>query len=483
MNSTIRRTAVTLGLLIFALMLNANVIAVFQDDELRARDGNRRQLIDEYDQQRGSILVGRKAIAKSVATDERLRFMRVYSDDNAQDSEMYAPVTGYYSVYGATAIEKAENDLLSGSDDRLFVDRITTLFSGQQQQGGNVILTLDADAQRAAYEGLAGQEGAVAAIDPRTGAILALASSPSFDPNLLAAHDPAEVTRQYDKLRRNPGDPLLNRATQQIYPPGSLFKVVVSAAALSSGEYEPDTVVPGPALLDLPDSSNTIGNYFDASCLGGQLTLTEALAISCNTAFANIGLELGDDAIREQAERFGFNASLDIPLPVAPSIYPDDLDAPQTALSAIGQYDVRASALQMAMVGAGVANDGVVMKPYLVAEEQAPDLSALSITEPEPLTRAVSSDVAAELRDMMINVVTSGTGTTAAIPNVSVGGKTGTAQDGNRDPHVWFLAFAGDDPQVAVAVIVENGGDLGDEASGSAVAGPIARQVMEAVLQ
>lgn len=479
MNATIRRTAFVLGLLILALMINANVIAVLQNDELRARDGNRRQLIDEYDQQRGSILVGRKAVAKSVPTDERLKYQRVYSD-----GEMYAPATGYYSVYGATGIEKAENDLLTGADDRLFVDRLTTLFSGQQPQGGNVILTLDADAQRAAYEGLAGQQGAVAAIDPRTGAILALASSPSFDPNLLASHDPSVVTKNYEALRKDPESPLLNRSIQQVYPPGSLFKVVVSAAALSSGEYTPNTKIPGPALFDLPQSSNTIGNYFDGPCLSGTVTLTEALAISCNTAFAKIGLDLGDDAIREQADRFGFNEAMTMPLAVAPSVYPDDLDPPQTALSAIGQYDVRATALQMAMVGAGVANGGLVMKPYLVAEEQAPDLSALSITEPEPLSRAVSSEVAAELRDMMVNVVTSGTGQTAAIPGYTVGGKTGTAQDGNRPPHVWFMAFAdAQDPQVAVAVVVENGGDLGDEATGSAVAAPIAREVMRAVLQ
>jgi peptidoglycan glycosyltransferase len=479
MNATIRRTSVMLALLILALMINANVIAVFQDDSLRARDGNRRQLIDEYDQQRGSILVGRKAVARSVATDERLRYLRVYPSGKA-----FAPATGYYSVYGATGIEKAENDLLTGNDDRLFVDRLTTLFSGQQPQGGNVVLTLDADAQRAAYQGLAGQEGAVAAIDPRTGAILALASSPSFNPNLLASHDPAVVTKNYDRLRKDPSSPLLNRSIQQIYPPGSLFKVVVSAAALSSGKYQPDTEIPGPTLFDLPDSSNTIGNYFDGPCLDGTVTLTEALAISCNTAFARIGVDLGDDAIREQAQRFGFNAPLSVPLGVAPSVYPNDLDAPQTALSAIGQFDVRATALQMAMVGAGVANDGVVMKPYLVAEEQAPDLSALSITEPEPLSRAVSPEVAKELRDMMVNVVDNGTGQSAAISNVSVGGKTGTAQDGNRPPHVWFMSFApAEDPQVAVAVIVENGGDLGNEATGSAVAAPIAREVMEAILQ
>ncbi len=479
MNATIRRTTVALGLLILALMINANVLAVIQNDELRARDGNRRQIIDEYDQQRGSILVGRKEVAKSVPTDERLRYLRVYSD-----GETYAPATGYYSVYGATGIEKAENDLLAGSDDRLFVDRLTTLFSGQQPQGGTVVLTLDADAQRAAFEGLDGQEGAVVALNPQTGAILALASSPSFDPNLLASHDPTAVSENYDKLRKDPGDPLLNRSIQQVYPPGSLFKVVVSAAALSSGEYTPDTEIPGPAVLELPETSATISNFDDAPCLSGVVTLTEALALSCNTAFAKIGLDLGDDALRDQAEKFGFNDRIDIPLTVAPSIYPGDLNAPQTAQSAIGQYDVRATALQMAMVGAGVANDGVVMTPYLVAEERAPDLSALDITNPEPMSRAVSSEVAGQLRDMMVTVVSSGTGGSAAIPGVSVGGKTGTAQDGNRSPHVWFMAFApAEDPQIAVAVIVENGGRLGDAATGGAVAGPIARQVMEAVLQ
>lgn len=478
MNATIRRTAIALGLLILALMVNANVLAVVQNDELRARDGNRRQLIEEYDQKRGSILVGRTAVAKSVLTDGRYRYLRRYSD-----GPLFASATGFYSLYSSTGIEKVENDVLSGNDDRLFVDRLTTLLSGQQQQGGNVVLTLDADAQQAAYDGIAGQEGAVVALDPRTGAILALASSPSFDPNLLASHDAAEVSDAYERLRKDPQSPLLNRSIQQVYPPGSLFKVIDTAAALSSGEYTPDTEIAGPAVLDLPDTTSTISNFDDAPCLDGTVTLTEALAISCNTAFAKLGLELGDDALREQAEKFGFNEALAMPLSVAPSVFPEDLNQPETAQAAIGQFDVRATTLQMAMVAAGVANDGVVMKPYLVSEEQAPDLSTLSRTEPEPLSRAVSSEVAQQLQEMMVTVVTSGTGRPAAIPGVSMGGKTGTAQDGNRSPHVWFMAFApAEDPQVAVAVIVENGGNAGDAATGGSTAGPIARDVMEAVL-
>lgn len=479
MNTTIRRSAKGLALLFFALLININYIAFVQNDALRNRDGNSRLIIEEYDHERGSILVGRRAVAKSVETDGRLRFQRSYSD-----GPLFAPVTGYYSVYGATAIEKTENDLLSGTDDRLFVDRLTNLFTGRQPKGGNVLLTIDADAQRAAWDGLAGQAGAVVALDPQTGAILAMVSSPSFDPNTLAAPSPNEVSDAYDELAADEDDPLLNRATSQLYPPGSLFKVVVSAAALSSGEYTPDTTIPAPAVLDLPDTDRVISNYDLLPCFGGKATLTEALAISCNTAFARVGLDLGDDALRSQAEAFGFNRPLSTPLPVVASVYPGDLNAPQTAQSAIGQYDVRATPLQMAMVAAGVANQGVVMRPYLVAEEQAPDLSVLSATEPEELSRAVTASVAADLTDMMVSVVTDGTGGNAAIPGVTVAGKTGTAQDGDRLPHVWFMSFApAEAPQVAVAVIVENGGRLGDQASGGAVAAPIARAVMEAVLQ
>ncbi|HVQ88552.1 MAG TPA: penicillin-binding protein 2 [Actinomycetes bacterium] len=482
MNATIRRSALMMGVLIGLLIIRVNILAVVQDDELRAREGNNRQIIDEYDHERGSILVGRKEIAKSVPTDGRYKYLRQYSD-----GELYAPVTGYYSLYSSTGIEKSENDLLAGSDDRLFVDRMTNLFTGQQPRGGNVALTLDPDAQRAAYDGLNGQAGAVVALDPRTGAVLAMASVPSYNPNTLASHDASEVSKNYERLTKDPADPLLNRATQQVYPPGSLFKVVVSAAALESGQYEPNTEIPAPAVLDLPDTNSSIHNYTDTECPGGSVTLKEALTISCNTAFARVGMDLGDDALRKQARAFGFNQPLAIPLPVTPSIYPDNLDVPQTALSAIGQYDVRATVTEMAMVSAGVANDGVVMKPYLVAEEQAPDLTSLSVTEPEVLSRAMSSTSAAQLNDMMVSVVESpyGTGHNAQIPGVTVAGKTGTAQDGPvRPPHVWFMAFApAEDPQVAVAVVVENGGRAGEAATGGEVAAPIAREVMEAVLQ
>jgi len=478
-NSTIRRTALVVGALITALMINANLIAVVFGNDYKNRDGNARLIIAEYDHERGPIVVGSRPIARSVPTTGRLKYQRVY-----RDALLYAPATGYYSLYGATGMEKAANALLSGTDDRLFVDRLNTLFSGRQPRGGSVTLTLNPAAQQAAYDGLDGQRGAVVALDPRTGAILAMASVPSYDPNLLASHDPAKVSATYDRLVADPADPLLNRAIQQTYPPGSLFKVVVAAAALSSGTFTPQTKVPGPAVLDLPQTTADLRNYDGLPCLGGTLTLAQALAISCNTAFAHVGLQLGGDAIRAQAEKFGFNHAFQVPLAVVPSIFPPDLNPPQTAQSAIGQFDVRATTLQMAMVAAGVADNGLVMNPYLVAEERAPDLSTLSVAQPSVFSRAVTPEVAAQLNAMMVGVVTNGTGANAAIPGISVAGKTGTAETGpSAPPHVWFMAFApADNPRVAVAVIVENGGRLGNDATGGAVAAPIARSVMEAVL-
>ena len=476
---SVRRIAVVTAVLLFALLANLTYLQYFAAGDLRARQANSRVLLEEYSRERGPILLGSTAIASSIRTDDQLKYLRQYAS-----GQLYAPATGYYSLYGATGMEKAANGLLSGTDDRLFVDRLNTLFSGRQPRGGSVTLTLNAAAQQAAYDGLDGQRGAVVALDPRTGAILAMVSVPSYDPNELASHDPAQVSAAYDRLVANPRDPLLDRPIQQTYPPGSLFKVVVAAAALSSGKFTPHTVVPGPAVLDLPQTTADLRNYDGLPCLGGSLTLAQALAISCNTAFGHVGLQLGADAIRAQAEKFGFNHAFQIPLAVVPSIFPPDLNPPETAQSAIGQFDVRATALQMAMVGAGVANNGLVMNPYLVAEERAPDLSTLAVTQPSVVSRAMSPEVAAQLNDMMVGVVTSGTGANAAIPGISVAGKTGTAETGpSAPPHVWFMAFApADNPQVAVAVIVENGGRLGNDATGGAVAAPIARSVMEAVL-
>ena len=303
MKGTIRKLAVFVGLLILALMVNANVVQVVRADELNADSNNSRILIEEYSNERGPILVSDTAVARSVETDGLYAYQRIYDA-----GPEYAPVTGFYSiVYGRTGIERAENEILSGSDARLRSGQ--DLLTGESGPGGAVVLSIDPDAQAAAYEALTadGKQGAVAALDPTTGEILALASSPSFDPNVLASFDSTAVTQAYEALNADPAQPLLNRPLVSTEPPGSTFKVVDTAAALSSGAYTPDTELPGPATLQLPGTTATISNFGGRPCGNGIVTLTEALVTSCNTAFAQLGLDLGQDALREQAEKFGFN--------------------------------------------------------------------------------------------------------------------------------------------------------------------------------
>ena len=297
---------------------------------------------------------------------------------------------------------------------------------------------------------------------------------------------PADIRAYYQQLIDAPDDPLVNRAISQTYPPGSTFKVITAAAALASGKVQPDTQIPSPPELDLPQTSANLNNFGGGTCGANTTTLANALRISCNTAFAALGLEIGEQTLREQAESFGFGKDdLSVPTSVASSVFPEDISPPSLAQSAIGQFEVRVTPLQMAMVAAGVANGGEVMKPYLVQEVQAPDLSRLDVAEPEVYSRAVSGEVAAELTRMMQLVVADGSATRAQIDGVSVAGKTGTAQHApGRPPHAWFIGFApAEDPRVAVAVVIEDGGSLGSEATGGAVSAPIARDMMRAVLR
>jgi peptidoglycan glycosyltransferase len=483
MNRPLRRVAAAGGLLLLVLLANLNYIQVIKAEDYRTHPTNVRVLLEEYSRERGPILVGNRAIASSRETDDQLKYLRTY-----RQGPLYAPATGFYShVYGATGIEKYENGILSGTDDRLFVRRVVDLLTGKPPKGGSVQLTLNAQAQRIAYEQLRNRRGAVVALEPSTGRILALVTSPSYDPNVLATHSGEKARAAWQRLNADDDKPLLDRALSQTYPPGSTFKLVTAAAALSTGRYQPDSSVPGPASLDLPQTTVDLPNYFDGTCTPGSdtTTLVHALRRSCNTTFGALGLELGADALREQADKFGLNQDLDVPLPAAQSVFPNDLNPPQTAQSAIGQFDVRTTPLQMAMVAAGIANRGVVMKPYLVEKVTGPDLQVLNRTTPQELSEAVSPQVAAQLTRMMVEVVDQGTGTNAQISGVSVAGKTGTAQvGGGRNPHAWFVSFApAEDPKVAVAVVLENGGSEARlEVSGNQLAAPIARRVMEAVV-
>ena len=487
MNRALRHVAVV-GFVMFALLFaSTSNVQFFSAQALNEDPLNNRTFINEISRERGAILVDGTPVAYSVPTDSTYEFQRTYGGEG-MPADQYAGLTGFFSVVsGASGLERTENSLLNGTDDALFYDKVRSIFTGEQPMGAAVELTIDPAAQSAAWQGLGGQKGAVAAIDAKTGAILALASTPGWDPNALAVHDSAQAQEAYDSLIADEDNPAFNRAIGgNLYPPGSTFKIITAAAAIESGDYTKDSELDGPAELDLPETSATIRNAGGGSCGSGDtVTLQQSLVISCNTSFAKLGMDVGSDALEEQARKFGFGQDLTIPLQVTPSSFPADLNAPQTAQSALGQFEVRATPLQMAMVSAAVANDGVVMEPKLIDNvRNSRTLDTISSMKPDELSRAVSSDTASQLQDMMVEQVTSGTGTVAQIPDVTVGGKTGTAQHAEgAAPHAWFTSFAStEDQDIAVAVVVENGGSAGNEASGARVAGPIAKQVMEAVI-
>ena len=481
MNAPVRRLSLVVAALFASLLVSTTLIQYVFAADLNARPDNRRTLLSTFARERGEILVGQTAVARSVPVDDEYKYQREYPE-----GKLYAHVTGSYSFFGALGgLEQAENAFLSGSSDKLFYRRVSDLFTGRRAQGANIETTLDPKVQAAAQQGLKGIQGAAVALDPRTGAILAMYSNPTYDPNDLASHDLAEVSRNYDALNKDPDKPLLNRSINELYPPGSVFKVVTAAAALSTGEYDENSMLPGPAVLDLPGTTADLPNHDNRACGDAEeITMTQALAVSCNTAFAYLGMQIGAEALQSQAAKFGFGDSLSVPMRVTPSSVPAEMDKAQLAQASIGQFDVLVTPLQMAMVAAGVGNDGVVMKPYLVQSVIGSDLSVVESADPEQLSKAVSPEVARQLTRMMESVVEDGTGRRAQMQGVDVAGKTGTAQHGEgRKAHAWFISFApANDPKIAVAVLAEDGGVAGSEAGGGTVAAPIAKQMMEARL-
>ncbi|MDN4476095.1 penicillin-binding protein 2 [Demequina sp. SYSU T00192] len=481
MNEPIRRLSIVVLAMILTLMVAASYIQVIAAGDLNADARNVRTLYREYGTFRGPIVVDGESVVWSEPVDDPFNYQRTYAD-----GPLYAAATGYYSiVFGRTAIEQTENDLLSGTADSLFWTRLSNLVSGETQRGASVELTLDAAVQEAAAAALGDSSGAVVALDPATGEVLAMVTSPTYDPATLAGHSSAEVNESYQALLAQEDGPLVNRAIAgDTYPPGSTFKLVVAAAALEAG-YDADSELYAPDQLELPDTSRTLGNYGGESCSANERqTLAESLEMSCNTSFANLGMQLGWGVVERKAEEFGWGEQLSIPLAVTPSRLPVNPDEAQTAMASIGQYDDRATPLQMAMVAAGIANDGVLMRPYLVDNVRDADLRVVEETEPAEMSQPMTRADANELTDMMVGVVESGTGTAAQISGVEVAGKTGTAETGTDErPHTWFVGFApADNPVVAVAVLVENGGSTEGEVTGGRVAAPIARSVMEAAL-
>ncbi|WP_372729815.1 peptidoglycan D,D-transpeptidase FtsI family protein [Nocardioides sp.] len=489
MNKPIRTIAVFCLLLFVALMANATYLQYYKAGDLNDDGRNRRVIESSFARERGAILVGRTPVAESVPSDDRFKFQRTYPQPFK-----YAPITGWFSYFGQTGVEKAQNPVLSGEDSRLFVTKLVDLLSNNASKGGNVQLTLNAAAQSAAFDGLSALpgnvQGSVVALDPSTGKILAMVSLPTYDPNLLASHDLTKVSDSYERLNNDPDEPLLNRAIQTRLAPGSTFKVVTAAAALESGNYTASDMVPGGATYQLPLTGNSPSGVIDnegRDCGSGRIPFTQAMENSCNTTFAALANELGADALVKQAEAFGFNSTyLKDFGPQAQSNMPTDMDDAQVGQAGFGQFEVQATPLQMAMVAAGIANDGTVMRPYLIDEVQSPELDVLDKTEPSELSRAMSPANAAELTKLLVATVDSGTASPAAIPGVQVAGKTGTAQSGIEDapPYAWFISFApADDPRVAVAVMIQRADVARGEIAGGLLGGPIAKSVMEAVLR
>jgi peptidoglycan glycosyltransferase len=492
-NAPLRKAGVVILVMFGLLFANLNWVQGYKADDYRTSDWNRRVTVAEYERPRGIIEADGEPLANNKATDGTLKYLRVYPD-----KQPYAHVVGYKPVNNAeTGIERTENEFLAGTSDKLFADRLSDMFTGDNTGGGNVVLSLNTRAQQVAWKELTENErgvdkGAAVAINPRTGAVQAMVSMPSFDPNPLASHDEKTFQAAFRELNRDPDKPLLNRAIADVKPPGSTMKVIIAAAALQNG-YTQESVIEAGATYTPPGSGAPIRNSAEEVCPGARIDLKDALRTSCNTGFARLGVALGRDVVQQTAQAFGFEQT-DLTvgnlegggLPVAASrtgeiANPDgSVDQAALAQSALGQRDVRMTPLQGAMVAATVANGGKQMRPYLVQQLLSPERRPIYNANPETLRTPISGQVANDLREMMIGVVEGGTGRRAQIRGFEVGGKTGTAENAEgANPHGWFIGFAINDKGEAVSaacVMLEN--VPGGGASG--VAAQIAGRIMRA---
>ncbi|MFG2175138.1 penicillin-binding transpeptidase domain-containing protein [Streptomyces niveus] len=483
MNKTIRRTAVVCLLMVLALLVRVTWVQAYQGKALADNERNRRTLIDQYAQPLGDIVVGGSPVTGSARTtgSDDLKYKRTYTD-----GELYAAVTGYSSqAYRSTQLEGIYSHVLDATDSRLKnpLDALT----GKQAAPGSVVTTIDPAVQKAAFDALGDKKGAAVAIDPATGRILGMVSTPSYDPSQISGTDDGDA---WQRLNDDPDKPMVNRALRQPLPPGSTFKLVVAAAALEDGLYgSVDTRTQSQDPYTLPGTSTVLPNE-NTSAPCENATIRTALRYSCNNVFAKMAADLGKDKVGAMAAKMGFNdAEQDVPVRAAESVYPSDMDDAQTALTGIGQFEVTATPLQMAMVSSALANDGVLQSPHMVSEVVDAGGKTLTSYEDEPSRRIVSSSTAEQLRSAMVTVVDEGTATNARIAGAEVGGKTGTAQhgvDNSQTPYAWFTSYAKDastGKEVAVAVVVEDSGAARSEVSGNGLAAPIAKKMMEAAVR
>lgn len=483
MTRELRRLSAIMLLMFLALFASTSWIQVLNSQALVQHPDNSRTLYDSYEIQRGPIIVESTVLALSHPSDDIYSFQRIYPFP-----QMWAHVTGYFNpaIRSTQGLERELNAELAGTDGSAFFAMIERIISGQPQRGANVMLSLNEAGQRAAYEALSGLKGAVFAIEPATGRVLVMASTPGFDVNRLASHNPKDALAYYDELLADPRKPLYNRAIAgDLNPPGSTFKVVVAAAAFESGRFTPESELPNTVDYLLPGTSTSIRNQWQGTCGPGETaTIATAMRMSCNTIFAQLAVEVGEAALFDMAEKLGFNHSFAIPLTSIPSEFPQGMTPDRIALASFGQGDLRAHPLQMALVSAAVANGGVVMNPRMIDIVLNNDLSVLRAYDNSEFARAMSPQTASMLSEIMVDAVQNGTGQNARIEGIAVAGKTGTAQNGETLPlTLWFTAFApAENAQIAIAVVVEDGGGRGQSGSGGSIAAPIAKKVIEAVL-
>ena len=497
MNRQIRQVAFLVLVMFTALSLSVTSVqglarpAIWEplssNGALNSDGRNSRTVNREFGTDRGPILLADKTTIVSTEKSDDGQgsedYQRVYAN-----GPLYAPVTGYFSPAFAsmTGLEREANSVLNGDDPSLFSSRIKTLITGDSQRGGAVELTIKPEIQQAAYDALAGREGAVVALDPKTGAILALVSTPSYDPSAFATRNGNAANEANATLSQDSSRPLDNRAIAgNRYPPGSTFKIITTAAALRTGKIKPDQEVDAPDTITLPGTSHSLENYGGESC-GGRTSFSHAFAQSCNTPFAQLAMDVGEEELAEEAHNWGFDSKLSIPLTVTPSTYPDNDSQAQTAMAGIGQASVQATPMMMAMVAATVANNGEQMTPYLVSRTLDPDLNEVDTTSKKVARTPIDPATAKSLSSLMQTAVTDGTGNTAQVAGVQVAGKTGTAETGSdTGPTTWFVGFAGTDinkPQIALAVVLDGNAETEDNATGGKVAGPIAAQVIDAAV-
>ena len=478
MNRAIRWVAVFALLLVAVLLVNLSYIQVFREDELAHNPLNKREFLQTKEIPRGQISAGGQVLASSTP-DEAGLYHRSYPTDPVELSH----VTGYLSDrFGAAGVEQSYNGVLNGTEVGAgqWLDKL----SGNVEAGNNVELTLLPEVQQVAYHELAdkGYEGSVVALRPSTGEVLAMASTPSYDPNAVSDTDPETSGAAWEQLQADEGKPLLNHATQETLPPGSIFKIITTSAALE-GDFTPESTVTGAPSITLPNTETTLTNYAGQPCAGGgDVSLRTAFKLSCNTAFVQVGEAVGAEKFAETAKAFGVGETYDLGLEQAAGGVGDLPDEAALGQSAIGQRDAAMTALQAAVMAGTVANDGARMSPHVVSRITAPDLSEVKKIGDKKLNQAIPEEVAAQVTDLMRDSERNTYGATGA----DIASKTGTAEHGDEStpPHTWYVAFSpSEDADVAVAVVVKNGGGEGVGATGGKIASPIGRAVLDAALR